>query len=808
MKRTNKLLWLWVIFTISACQAIPFPTALPAPASSPIPTAAGPIATDVPPPDDPQPLPSPIPLVRVESGDRALFLGDYDTARDQYRTAFNDSTDRAIQAAALWGLGRTDLEDGLYQAAIETLTILINEYPESTYAARAYFLLGQAYFKLEQYNQSAQAYDTYLSHVPGVLDGYVQEYRGDALYQAGDYTNAVNAYSAALNASRLDDGLNLQIKIAQSRFDFGDYAGALTLFDQVFNATSNDYVRAQMDYLAGNTHIRLGQTSEAHARYLHAVENYPLSYHSYLALVELVNADVEVSDLDRGIVDYFAAQYDIALVALDRFIADNPVNDGTASYYRALTLRELNRTQDAVAALDEFIKAYPTHPRWNDAWEQKGFLEWAVLGDYQAGAGTFLEFVSTVPTSSAAPGFLMSAARVTERDGRLEEAASIWERVANEYPGSEQAVEALFQAGIARYRNADFNGALTLFQRDLILATRAEDRARAYLWIGKTQEKLGDRASAEASWQQGQSIDSSGYYSLRAQDLLLQRPPFESPPSINLEVDLEKERKDAEVWMRVTFGLPPETDLSGPGALAQNDRFIRGTELWELGMYNEARSEFEALRESVGLNPEESFRLANHMLDIGLYRPAIFAARQVLTLAGLESQSASLTAPAYFSHVRYGLYYRDLILPEEERYGLDPLFMFSVIRQESLFEGFVRSTAGARGLMQVIPPTGAQIASELNWPPLYGEEDLYRPVVSIRFGAYYMDKNRDLLGGSIYGSLAAYNAGPGNALVWKGLAGDDPDLLLEIIRFQETRNYIRFIYEIYSTYRNIYSRSN
>ena len=103
------------------------------------------------------------------------------------------------------------------------------------------------------------------------------------------------------------------------------------------------------------------------------------------------------------------------------------------------------------------------------------------------------------------------------------------------------------------------------------------------------------------------------------------------------------------------------------------------------GIYSEARSEFEALRESVQLNPEDSFRLANHLLDIGLYRTAIFAAREVLTLAGLQSQSASLTAPSYFNHVRYGLYYRELILPEEERYGLDPLFMFSVIRQESLF---------------------------------------------------------------------------------------------------------------------------
>jgi soluble lytic murein transglycosylase len=736
-----------------------------------------------------------------------LFFGDYDKAREEYLAAFNSATDRSVQAAALWGLGRTELDAKRYQQAVETLSTLTIEYSESNYSARAYFLIGQAYSRLGQFQQAADAYNEYLNRVPGVLDGYVQDYRGDALYEAKGYTNAINAYEAALNASRLDDGLSLRIKIAESRFAFGDYAGALTVYDQVFDLTTNDYIRAQMDYLAGNAHVTLGQNEQANTRFLHTVENYPLSYYSYLALIELVDANIAVDDLDRALVDYFAEQYDVALVVFDRYIEENQVSDGTAQYYRALTLREMQRTEQAIEALDNFIKAYPSHPRWEDAWQEKAFLEWAVQGEYAAGAQTFLEFVSTVPTSSSAPDFLMSAARVTERDGRLEEAAQIWERVANEYSASEQVPDALFLAGISRYRLADYPGALALWQRGLIFSSEGEERARSYLWIGKIQELLGDKTSAEQSWQQAQLADPTGYYSLRARDILLGNSPFQSFPSINLEPDMAKERVDAEVWMRLTFNLPAETNLSGPGTLAQDPRFIRGTELWELGMYEEARTEFESLREAVSTNPENSFRLANHLYDIGLYRTAIFAAREVLSLAGLESQPASLTAPGYFNHIRYGLYYHDMILTEEERYGHDPLFMFSVIRQESLFEGFVRSGAGARGLMQVIPATGSQIASELGWPPGYEDDDLYRPNVSIRFGSYYLDKNRDLLGGSVYGSLAAYNAGPGNALVWKELAGDDPDLFLEIVRFQETRNYIRFIYEIFDTYRTIYSRT-
>src|SRR6185295_16607072 len=244
---------------------------------------------------------------------KALFFGDYDLAREQYRTAFNDTTDNAIKAAALWGIGRTELAAGRFQESLDALTNLTNNFSDSTYAARAYFLMGQDYNGLGQYQQAADAYNTYMTRIPGVLDGYVQEYRGDALTEAQDYAGALNAYEAAHAASRLDDGLDLQIKIAQTRASFGDYAGALALYDQIAAASTDDFVKAQMDYLAGNAHTELGQTAEAQARYLHTVENYPLSYYAYLGLVELVDADVPVDDLDRGLVDYFADQYDVAL---------------------------------------------------------------------------------------------------------------------------------------------------------------------------------------------------------------------------------------------------------------------------------------------------------------------------------------------------------------------------------------------------------------------------------------------------------------------------------------------------------------
>jgi soluble lytic murein transglycosylase len=242
------------------------------------------------------------------------------------------------------------------------------------------------------------------------------------------------------------------------------------------------------------------------------------------------------------------------------------------------------------------------------------------------------------------------------------------------------------------------------------------------------------------------------------------------------------------------------------GELAEDGRVIRGTELWEMGLFEDARLEFENLRAELETSRDGtgSYRLLNYLLDLGLYRSAVFSARQVLTIAGLDEHTESMMAPIYFSHARYGLYYPDLVIPDAQSNGFDPLFIFSVMRQESVFEGFVKSSAGARGLMQIIPSTGGQIVSQLNWPPNYSEQDLYRPDVSVMFGTHYLARNRDLLDGDLYAALAAYNGGPGNALQWKELAGEDPDLFLETVRFEETRNYIRNIYEIYAIYKRLY----
>ena len=231
-------------------------------------------------------------------------------------------------------------------------------------------------------------------------------------------------------------------------------------------------------------------------------------------------------------------------------------------------------------------------------------------------------------------------------------------------PGTEQASTAVFLSGIIYYRNGDFFSAIESFNRSLTLAVSTTDKARAYRWLGKTQQKLGNNEDAINAWRVAQELDPSGYYSERARDLLIDRAPFAPATTVNLAPDLAAERASADAWVRLTFNLPADVNLSDLGPLAADERIKRGAELWELGLYEDARLEFEGLRVELEVNQDAvgSYRLTNYLVDLGLYRSAIFAARQTLTLAGLDEHTESMMAPPYFSHIRYGLYYSDLVI--------------------------------------------------------------------------------------------------------------------------------------------------
>lgn len=754
----------------------------------------------------PSPTTTPPPIARIETGDHALWIGDYDEALSEYKTAMEGSQDENEKAAAMLGVAHAQLGLRDLPGALTTLRSLVDGYPKSAQSANAYLLLGRTYDELNRPQDAADAYASFLQIEPDIIDTYVQEWRGDALVAAGKPAEAIPAYEAALKAPHLGDGSGLEVKTGQAYAALGEYATAIEKYNAVYVAAKDDYLRAQADLLTGQAYLALGNTTAANERFQDTVNNFPKAYDSYSALVALVNNGETVDEFNRGLVDYYAGQYGVALEAFNRYLEANPKADDTVHHYKALTLTAVGNYEGAIQEWNTIILNFPSGSYWVDAWDEKSYTQWAYMDQYSEAAATLIEFVNRFPGADAAAGFLYDAGRILERSDQLDKAATTWERMANEYPTADQTHQAVILAGVTRFRMGNPAAAQATFQRALLLATAPEDRAQAEFWVGKAQQAQKNTTDAQKSFQNAASADPSGYYSERARDMLLNRNPFAAPTTMDLATDPVSERASAETWMLTTFKLPERTNLSTLGTLADDPRVIRGRKLWSLGLYEEARLELEDIRNEVSIDPANTYRLMNLFIDMGLYRSAIFASRQILDLAGL-TDFTSLNAPIYFNHIRFGVYYKDIVLPVAEKEGLDPLFVFALIRQESLFEGFVHSSAGARGLMQIIPDTATSIVQSMNYPPNYDPDDLYRPVVSIRLGVHYLAQQRSYFEGNIYAALAAYNAGPGNAGAWQGLAGNDPDLYLESIRFQETRDYITHIAEFYNIYRQLYNRS-
>jgi soluble lytic murein transglycosylase len=222
-------------------------------------------------------------------------------------------------------------------------------------------------------------------------------------------------------------------------------------------------------------------------------------------------------------------------------------------------------------------------------------------------------------------------------------------------------------------------------------------------------------------------------------------------------------------------------------------------------LIDDARSEFDGLWSSAASDPAGSLYLSRCLAELGYYPGAIQAARKALDAAGLND-AQTLAAPAYFSHIRFGPHFADILAPQAARFSLPPLLLFALVRQESMFGVSAASAANAHGLMQLIPPTAEAVAAELGMGGLT-IADLYRPVINVQLGSAYLAGQRDSFGGDLFLALAAYNAGPTAAASWRDLAGGDDDLFVEVIRYDETRNYVRRIFENWVIYRDLYENA-
>ncbi len=133
----------------------------------------------------------------------------------------------------------------------------------------------------------------------------------------------------------------------------------------------------------------------------------------------------------------------------------------------------------------------------------------------------------------------------------------------------------------------------------------------------------------------------------------------------------------------------------------------------------------------------------------------------------------------------------------------DPALVYAFIRQESRFAVSARSSAGARGLMQVMPATARYIVRQKGLPASI-LDDLDDPVNSVVLGDAYLQHLMDQpdIQDNLIKLAAAYNSGPGNLSKWnKRIGADDPLMFIEMMPMAETRNHVERVLAFYWLYR-------
>lgn len=345
-------------------------------------------------------------------------------------------------------------------------------------------------------------------------------------------------------------------------------------------------------------------------------------------------------------------------------------------------------------------------------------------------------------------------------------ARTAWLDLVRRYPKNDNAPRAAFLAGLIQWENGHELEAGEEWERAHQSFAGQEGQAAGY-WAGRAFDEAGQRRRAEGLWQSVIARDSSSYYavvSFRRLGLAPWSPPA-APDEFESFEDLDSAAS------RITM-------------------------LRSLSMTQEVQWERDWLLADARRQPERLLAAADLLRRDGQPGAAVTLARRAL------SSGAARDARTY--RLIYPLLHADEIRAQAEAAGVERSVIAALIRQESVWEPEARSRAGALGLMQVMPATGREIARALK-VSRWSAETLLDPATNIRFGTHHLAGILRRFEGDLSRALAAYNAGASRIPSWNGRRdARDPELFIEHISFQETRDYVRVIERNLALYRSLY----
>lgn len=201
----------------------------------------------------------------------------------------------------------------------------------------------------------------------------------------------------------------------------------------------------------------------------------------------------------------------------------------------------------------------------------------------------------------------------------------------------------------------------------------------------------------------------------------------------------------------------------------------RAVELYAVGDLVNARREWNRLIPE--MDPANQTHAAYLALQMGWTSQGIRIANEAQLFDNLD--------------LRFPLVYQEVFSRTSAITTVPHSFLIAIARQESAFDARARSSANARGLMQLLPSTAAMVArrSSLRTP---SATDLYNPAVNVEISGHYLARLMTRYGNRRPLVAAAYNAGQRRVDQWiKDASGTPIDVWIETIPFQETRNYVK-----------------
>ncbi len=150
--------------------------------------------------------------------------------------------------------------------------------------------------------------------------------------------------------------------------------------------------------------------------------------------------------------------------------------------------------------------------------------------------------------------------------------------------------------------------------------------------------------------------------------------------------------------------------------------------------------------------------------------------------------------------LRFPLAYKNIVEHHAQNYHVDPELVYAIIRQESSFREDVVSSAGAKGLMQLMPST-ASVVAKMNKIAYHDQKQLFLSQKNINIGIAYLQQLGKRFSNHPVLIAAAYNAGPRQVVYWmKNHPPKEIDIWIETLPWQETRNYLKNVMAFYVVY--------